>query len=138
MKFSTKETQTKIKINNSFYDLDIKHSTFKNYTSLVKLIRKYSLFASTGEIQLILNDVEKKYIEQKDVYITVALIDKVPIACAVINRKKILCYVKEDYRRLKIGTTLVNMLKTPHCYATIGFSNSDDFWHSLNIPVIKF
>lgn len=128
----------KVKINNDSFLVEFERSTFKNYKSFFKLIRSHSLFESAGEIQLILNDVERGYINPENIEISIATLNNTPVACALKNRNKLLCYVKNDYRRLKIGSHLINLLKSNSSYATIGFLNSDDFWKQLNVTVLKF
>lgn len=114
----------------------IKFSNFVNFKHLASLIRNHSLYEPTGEIRFILNDIERGYLQFKDVSIVIGLFDGNPIACALTIRKKILCYVKPEFRRNKVGTQIVSLLKNEYSYATIGFPNSDLFWQSLKIPVL--
>jgi hypothetical protein len=113
----------------------LKSSNDSNLKCLASLVRNHSLFESSGEIRLVLNDIERGYLKEQDVNIVVDIIEGVPIACAITIRKKIMCYVKPEFRRKKIGTKMVSFFKNESSYAKIGFQNSDLFWESLNIPV---
>lgn len=113
----------------------IKQSDENSLKLFSDIIKKYKLYDTKGEINFILNDVERGFIPTSHVSILINYNGHIPVACLLKIRNRLLCYVKPEFRKQNIGRNLVSILKNEKSYANKGFQNSDLFWGKLKVLV---
>lgn len=114
----------------------IKKATSLSIKEFSDIIHKYTLYESIGEIQYVLNDINRGLFNNNDFDILINFNNDIPVACLIRLRHRLMCYVKKEFRNQNIGRSLVSIFKNEKSYAFKGFDDSHLFWKKMNITCI--